>query len=84
MDQNVALVEGAPDPERDPGQLVQRQQMQPRQSLDVTAGGATGKPVVQIPTSGGSIELGYEDIFLMLLAVDVGFRVLSFVRGRRS
>ena len=89
--QNAPLVEGgsgapgapgttgAVDPEMDRVATVDER---PRQGVDVRASGPFGEPLIEIPTSTGSIELGYQDITLALLAVDLGIRLLEFMGGR--
>jgi len=85
----VALLEGganAPDPEMSPDALVDVQpqmtdRRQSTQSVNFDAGGAGGEPVVSIATSERVIELGYEDIFLMILLADIGLRAFTIVRG---
>ena len=80
MQGGVALVEGGSDPSTlDPepdGDVMVTGGQQPRGQFDVQAGGRDGNPLVQIPTSGGSIELGYEDIFLALVALDLAARAV--------
>lgn len=85
MTQDVPLVEGngatgTVDPERDVATVqAQPQDRRRRGSVNFSAGGRDGDPVLEIPTSGGSIELGYEDIFLMLVALDLGVRLAKLL-----
>jgi len=83
MVEDVPLIEEsgaatAPDPEPDaPVATGGQRRPRRRDGFDVAAGGPGGEPVVRIPTSGGSIELGHEDIFLALLALDLAARLFK-------
>jgi len=80
---DVALVENgnggaAVDPEQDQPTITNQQQPRNGQRDVFDPGGPGGVPVVRIPTSGGSIELGHEDILLMVLLLDLGIRAAQF------
>jgi len=88
MSQGVQLIEqsggATPDPEPDPVQNGARarvdqggQQRDRSDRFDLAAGGPGGEPVVTIRTRERTIQLGHEDIFLALLAIDAGLRIIK-------
>lgn len=76
MVSDVALIEqsgemGAPDPEEAVSTVASGRssstELPSQSSISLDAGGRRSEPVVAIATSSGSIELGFDDIFLIML-----------------